>query len=117
MFISDFAIRRPIVTIVTMIALVVFGIAALMKLQTDEFPDIDAPIVFIGIAYPGASLTRSSARSSTGSRMRDVTRGRSATWRHSAEPAARPDPLSRPALPRVTRDRAHRITGGRLIAR
>ncbi|HWJ23529.1 MAG TPA: efflux RND transporter permease subunit, partial [Gemmatimonadaceae bacterium] len=55
MFISDFAIRRPIVTIVTMIALVVFGIAALARLQTDEFPDIDAPIVFIGIAYPGAS--------------------------------------------------------------
>jgi HAE1 family hydrophobic/amphiphilic exporter-1 len=55
MFISDFAIRRPIVTVVTMIALVVFGIAALAHLQTDEFPDIDAPIVFIGIAYPGAS--------------------------------------------------------------
>ncbi|MFL5578569.1 MAG: efflux RND transporter permease subunit [Gemmatimonadaceae bacterium] len=55
MFISDFAIRRPIVTVVTMIALVVFGIAALARLQTDEFPDIDAPIVFVGIAYPGAS--------------------------------------------------------------
>jgi HAE1 family hydrophobic/amphiphilic exporter-1 len=55
MFISDFAIRRPIITVVTMIALVVFGIAALARLQTDEFPDIDAPIVFIGIAYPGAS--------------------------------------------------------------
>jgi len=55
MFISDFAIRRPIITVVTMIALVIFGIAALSKLQTDEFPDIDAPIVFIGIVYPGAS--------------------------------------------------------------
>lgn len=55
MFISDFAIRRPIITVVTMIALVVFGIAALRRLQTDEFPDIDAPIVFIGIVYPGAS--------------------------------------------------------------
>ena len=49
MFISDFAIRRPIITVVTMIALVVFGIAALGRLQTDEFPDIDAPIVFIAI--------------------------------------------------------------------
>ena len=55
MFISDFAIRRPIITVVTMIALVVFGIAALARLQTDEFPDIDAPIVFVGIVYPGAS--------------------------------------------------------------
>src|SRR6195952_3154084 len=55
MFISDFAIRRPIVTIVVTIALAVFGIAALTRLQTDEVPDVDAPIVFIGIAYPGAS--------------------------------------------------------------
>src|ERR1700730_11155143 len=55
MFISASAMRRPIVTVVTMIALVVFGIAALARLQTDEFPDIEAPIVFIGIVYPGAS--------------------------------------------------------------
>src|SRR6476469_1065250 len=55
MVISDFAIRRPIITVVTMIALVIFGIAALSRLQTDEFPDIDAHIVFIGIVYPGAS--------------------------------------------------------------
>src|SRR6476620_5416410 len=55
MFVSDFAIRRPIVTVVTMIALVVFGLAALARLDTDEFPDIDQPIVFLGIAYPGAA--------------------------------------------------------------
>src|SRR6195952_4736608 len=55
MFISDFAIRRPIITVVTMIALVVFGLASLRLLDTDEFPDLDQPIVFIGIAYPGAS--------------------------------------------------------------
>ena len=55
MFISDFAIKRPIVTIVAMIALVVFGLVALFRLQTDEFPDIAAPIVFVGMAYPGAS--------------------------------------------------------------
>ncbi len=55
MFISDFAIKRPIVTIVTMLALVVFGIVALWRLDTDEFPDINAPIVFVGVAYPGAS--------------------------------------------------------------
>src|SRR5438270_10718285 len=55
MFISDFAIRRPIITVVTMIALVVFGLAALARLDTDECPELDAPIVFVGIAYPGAS--------------------------------------------------------------
>lgn len=55
MFISDFAIKRPIITVVTMIALVVFGLVALGRLDTDEFPDIDQPIVFLGIAYPGAA--------------------------------------------------------------
>jgi HAE1 family hydrophobic/amphiphilic exporter-1 len=55
MFISDFAIRRPIITVVVTIALAVFGIAALLELQTDEYPDIDAPVIFVGIVYPGAS--------------------------------------------------------------
>src|ERR671938_1187736 len=55
MFISDFAIKRPIVTVVTMIALVVFGFASCARLDTDEFPELDAPIVFVAIAYPGAS--------------------------------------------------------------
>ena len=55
MVISDFAIKRPIITIVMMIVLVTFGIAALFRLQTDEYPDIQAPIVFVAVPYPGAS--------------------------------------------------------------
>ena len=55
MLISDFAIKRPLITVVTMLSLVVFGLFALWKLQTDEFPDIAAPIVVVQIPYPGAS--------------------------------------------------------------
>jgi HAE1 family hydrophobic/amphiphilic exporter-1 len=55
MFISDFAIKRPIVTVVSMLALVVFGLISLGKLQTDEFPDVAPPYVTVGIPYPGAS--------------------------------------------------------------
>ena len=55
MFISDFAIKRPVITIVTMLALVVFGLFALIKLQTDEFPEVAPPIVTVGLIYPGAS--------------------------------------------------------------
>jgi HAE1 family hydrophobic/amphiphilic exporter-1 len=55
MFISDFAIRRPIITIVAMLALALGGIIALFKLQTDEFPDVAPPMVTVGIPYPGAS--------------------------------------------------------------
>nr|MDQ3421068.1 efflux RND transporter permease subunit [Acidobacteriota bacterium] len=55
MFISDLAIKRPVITVVTMLALVVFGIAALLQLDTDEFPDVQPPIVALAILYPGAS--------------------------------------------------------------
>ena len=55
MVISDFAIKRPMITIVTMVALVVFGLFSMMRLQTDEFPDVQQPVVMVGIPYPGAS--------------------------------------------------------------
>ncbi|KFE67975.1 efflux RND transporter permease subunit [Hyalangium minutum] len=55
MFISDFAIKRPIVTITCMMALVVFGLVALVNLKTDEFPDVKPPVVGVTIVYPGAS--------------------------------------------------------------
>ena len=55
MFISDFAIKRPTITVVTMLALVVFGAVALFRLQTDEFPDVAPPFVTVGVIYPGAS--------------------------------------------------------------
>jgi hypothetical protein len=55
MFISDLAIRRPLVTVVTMLALVAFGLVALLRLKTDEFPDVVPPFVEVTVAYPGAS--------------------------------------------------------------
>ena len=55
MVISDFAIKRPMITVVTMVALVVFGLFALWRLQVDEFPDIQQPVVLTFIPYPGAS--------------------------------------------------------------
>jgi len=55
MWISDFAIRRPIITITVMLAIVAFGWAALKSLQVDEFPDLDQPVVVVQIPYPGAS--------------------------------------------------------------
>ena len=55
MTISDFAIRRPVITVVTMLALVVFGIVSLFQLQTDEFPDVAVPVVVVSAPYPGAS--------------------------------------------------------------
>jgi len=53
--ISDTAIKRPVLTVVAMVILVVFGIFALSKLEVDEFPAIDAPVVTVLVPYPGAA--------------------------------------------------------------
>ena len=55
MFISDTAITRPVLTVVAMLGIVVFGLVALLQLDTDEYPEINAPVVVIAIPYPGAS--------------------------------------------------------------
>src|SRR5688572_4136062 len=55
MLISDFAIKRPLITVVSMVALVIFGLFALAKLKTDEFPDVAPPWLTVGVIYPGAS--------------------------------------------------------------
>src|SRR3954463_11354911 len=55
MWISDFSIRRPVITIVTMVGLVLFGVFSVLSLDTDEFPEISPPVVVIAIPYPGAS--------------------------------------------------------------
>ena len=67
MVISDFAIKRPIITIVSMLALAIFGIFALMRLQTDEFPMRHRPsspsVSSTPAPHPMASNARSSIRS------------------------------------------------------
>ena len=55
MLISDFAIKRPLITVVTMLSLVIFGGFALAMLKTDEFPDVAPPWLTVGVIYPGAS--------------------------------------------------------------
>jgi HAE1 family hydrophobic/amphiphilic exporter-1 len=57
MMISDFAIKKPIVTIVTMLAISAFGVFALFNLKTDEYPDVQQPLINITILYPGSSPT------------------------------------------------------------
>ena len=55
MWISDFSIRRPVITVVVMFGLVLFGVFSAMSLDTDEFPEISPPVVVISLPYPGAS--------------------------------------------------------------
>lgn len=55
MFLSDFSIKRPLVTIVLIISMMCLGILALKKLRVNQFPDIEPPVLAINIPYPGAS--------------------------------------------------------------
>ena len=55
MWISDFSIRNPVITTVIMLSLVVFGALALLSLDTDEYPNVDPPVIAVSVAYPGAS--------------------------------------------------------------
>jgi hydrophobe/amphiphile efflux-1 (HAE1) family protein len=55
MFVSDYAIKKPITTIVVMLTFVVFGGVALLLLDTDEYPEVNPPVVSVSIPYPGAS--------------------------------------------------------------
>ena len=55
MFISDYAIKKPMITVVAMVTLAGFGLVSLFRLQTDEFPEVQPPVVLTTVIYPGAS--------------------------------------------------------------
>ena len=55
MVLSEFSIKRPVVTAVIAIALMVFGYFALTKLRTNQTPDVQPPVLVVSIPYPGAS--------------------------------------------------------------
>jgi HAE1 family hydrophobic/amphiphilic exporter-1 len=55
MFLSDFSIKRPLVVVVVTIALMLFGYFALTKLKTNQFPDVQPPVLVVNVPYPGAS--------------------------------------------------------------
>jgi HAE1 family hydrophobic/amphiphilic exporter-1 len=55
MFLSDFSIKRPVITVVIVIMLMCLGLLALKKLRVNQIPDVQAPVVVVNIPYPGAS--------------------------------------------------------------
>jgi HAE1 family hydrophobic/amphiphilic exporter-1 len=55
MFLSDFSVKRPIAMVVIIIALMAVGLLALSKLRVNQIPDVEQPVLTVGITYPGAS--------------------------------------------------------------
>ena len=55
MFLSDFSIKRPVATVVIIIALMCLGLLALSKLRVNQIPDVEQPVLVVQFSYPGAS--------------------------------------------------------------
>lgn len=55
MFLSNFSVKRPIATVVLIIAMMCLGLLALSKLRVNQNPDVEFPLIVVSIPYPGAS--------------------------------------------------------------
>jgi HAE1 family hydrophobic/amphiphilic exporter-1 len=55
MFLSDFSIKRPMVVVAVTLAMMIFGYFAMTNLKTNQFPDVQPPVLVMTIPYPGAS--------------------------------------------------------------
>ena len=54
MGLTKFSLRRPVTTMLVVLALVVFGFSALSTLRLELMPDMDMPILMVMTVYPGA---------------------------------------------------------------
>ena len=57
MNLSNFAIRRPVFTIVTMFLVIILGVVSLFKIPLKLIPEINPPIAVVTTTYEGASPT------------------------------------------------------------
>jgi len=55
MWFTRVSLKNPVFATMVMLALVVLGIFSLQRLQVDQFPNIDFPVVVVIADYPGAS--------------------------------------------------------------
>ena len=55
MWFTRVSLRNPVFATMVMLAFVVLGLFAYQRLQIDQFPNIDFPVVVITTEYPGAS--------------------------------------------------------------
>ncbi|HSH92613.1 MAG TPA: efflux RND transporter permease subunit, partial [Roseimicrobium sp.] len=55
MLLPEISIKRPVLTTMMSLGLLLFGVISLTRLPVRELPDIDPPIVSVTTIYPGAS--------------------------------------------------------------
>ena len=55
MWFTQVSLRNPVFATMVMLAFVVLGLFSFQRLQVDQFPSIDFPVVVVTAEYPGAS--------------------------------------------------------------
>ncbi len=55
MWFTQVSLKNPVFATMVMLALVVLGLFSYQRLQVDQFPNIDFPVVVVTAEYPGAS--------------------------------------------------------------
>lgn len=55
MIFSEVFIKRPIMTVLIMVTLLIFGVVAYTQLPVSDLPAVDYPVMTITVVYPGAS--------------------------------------------------------------
>ena len=55
MNISELSIRRPVLSTVVILIIVIFGVISYASLGVREFPSVDNPIISVNVSYPGAN--------------------------------------------------------------
>ena len=55
MWFTQVSLKNPVFATMMMLAIVVLGLFSYQRLQVDQFPNIDFPVVVITTEYPGAS--------------------------------------------------------------
>ncbi len=55
MNISEFSIKRPVLTTVTVLIIILFGVVGYTSLGVREYPSVDNPIISVMASYPGAN--------------------------------------------------------------
>ena len=54
-WLAEICIRRPVFAVMLILALVVAGLAAYLRLGVDRFPQMDMPTVYVSTMYPNAA--------------------------------------------------------------
>ncbi|MBP7565910.1 MAG: efflux RND transporter permease subunit, partial [Burkholderiaceae bacterium] len=55
MWFTQVSLRNPVFATMVMLAFVVLGLFSYQRLQVDQFPNIEFPVVVVTTEYPGAS--------------------------------------------------------------